>query len=87
MKKDAEKKVVKENECTKFEDEYDIISVKPIGWEVTLEEKDTGEIYDYGQFETREEAETAFKDQLKEEKENLQEAEEEVKEEEPDSKE
>lgn len=64
LKKSEEENLVKKPDLMKFEDTDDILTMKPIGWEVVLKEKDTGEEYDFGQYTEKEEAEKVFNNEL-----------------------
>lgn len=47
----------------RLETEDDIIEIKPIGWEISIKEKDSGE--EYGEdFETKDEALNALKEEI-----------------------
>jgi hypothetical protein len=48
----------------KYEDDDDIIEVVPNGWKIKITEKDSGDIYE-DEFETKEEAITAIKEEIK----------------------
>jgi len=78
LKKNAKQKIVEKPDFLRYEDEHDIIECKPVGWEVTLKEKDTGDVFDYGQFITREEAKREFYNQLEEQQEIEEDAEDEI---------
>ena len=50
----------------KYEDEDDIIIVRPATWEVVIQEKDTGKKYLVGNYDTKAEAKEAMFEELDE---------------------
>jgi len=69
LKKNAKQKIEERPDFLRYEDDHDILECRPTGWEVTLKEKDTGAIFDYGQYATREEAVREFHNQIEEQQE------------------
>ena len=69
LKKNAKQRVTEARDLIRYEDDHDILECRPVGWEVVLKEKDTGDEFDYGQFITRDEASREFYNQLEEQQE------------------
>ena len=60
-----EENLIEKPDLVKYEDEHDILLLKPTGWEVILTEKDTGSVFDFGQYIDKEEARKVFDEELK----------------------
>lgn len=58
------KKEIDRPDLIRYEDDYDIIEVRPTSWEMIITDKETGEEYDGGEFDNREEAYEAFKEEI-----------------------
>ena len=51
-------------EFIRYEDDNDIIEIRPCAWELVIKEKDSGQVFD-DEFDTREEAKQAMMEEIK----------------------
>jgi len=55
-------------DCIRFENDLDIIEIRPASWELYIKEKDSGEEY-YDEFETKDEAKEQMKEEIEDSRE------------------
>lgn len=57
------KKLEERPDYIRYEDDDDIIEIRPCAWELVIREKDSGEVFD-DEFDTREEAKKAMDEEI-----------------------